>query len=256
VSSDFHSALAALDWQIELGADECIGEAPVNRFEAQAEKPKPQPVAEPVVQAVDEPDFAAEARAIAGACSTLAELHAAIEGFESCELKLGAKKTVFAQGNPGARVMIIGDAPARDEDAQGQPFVGPAGQLLDKMFAAIGLTRGAEQAEAAIYIANAMPWRPPQDRDPSPQETAMLRPFLERHIELVAPDVLVLMGNTACLMLIEKAGVMRIRGNWHEYGSAGVMPMFHPNALLRDPSKKKQAWADLLAIKAKLEAGV
>jgi len=256
VSSDFHSALAALDWQIELGADECIGETPVNRFEAKAEtpKPKPEPVAAPVDLAPVGPDYAAQAREIAAACGSLEALREAMAAFDGCELKLGAKNTVFADGNPNARLMIVGDAPEREEDAQGMPFVGQAGQLLDKMFGAIGLERGSEEAGAAFYMTNAIPWRPPQDRDPNAQEIAMLRPFLDRHIALANPDVIVLMGNTACLTLLETAGVTRMRGRWHGIGETPVMPMFHPNALLRDPSKKKQSWADLLTIKAKLEA--
>lgn len=255
MSSDFHSALAALDWQIELGADECIGEEPVNRFEVKAEKPKPKPVAVAVETPEATPDLAAHARAIAAGCGSLAELQAAVSAFEGCELKRGAKNTVFADGNPSARLMIVGEAPGRDEDAQGLPFVGQAGQLLDKMFGAIGLSRSAEQSDAAFYITNVLPWRPPQNRDPSPEEIAMLQPFLDRHIELVGPKVLVLMGNTACKALLQTAGITRMRGTWHESGKVPIMPMFHPAALLRDPSKKKPSWADLLAVKAKLEAG-
>ncbi len=253
--SDFYSDLAALDWQVDLGADECIGEAPVNRFEAKAEKPKPAPAPEPVLVAPAQPDMAAQAAGIAAGCASLEELRAAISAFEGCELKLGAKNTVFADGNPTAKLMIVGEAPGRDEDAQGLPFVGQAGQLLDKMFAAIGRSRKAEAADEAFYITNVLPWRPPQNRDPSPDEIAMLRPFLDRHIELVQPDVLVLMGNTACKALLEAPrGITSLRGKWHEVGRVPAMPMFHPAALLRDATKKKPSWNDLLAIRQKLKS--
>jgi len=266
MSLDFYEALTALDWQVELGADECIGETPVNRFETKVEKPltpEAAPKAAATVAPVEPepaPDLSAVSAQIAAGCATLEDLKAAITAFEGCELKRGARNTVFSDGNPVAELMIIGEAPGREEDAQGLPFVGQAGQLLDKMFGAIDRARSGQSAEAAIYITNVLPWRPPQNRDPSVEEIAMLRPFLMRHIALVNPKVLVLMGNTACRALLQAPrGITSLRGTWHEIGhetgKTPAMPMFHPAALLRDPLKKKPSWADLLAIKSRLAEG-
>ena len=150
--------------------------------------------------------------------------------------------------------MIVGEAPGRDEDLAGRPFVGRSGQLLDRMFAAIGLSRGAEAAADALYIANVLPWRPPQNRDPSGDEIAMMAPFLARHIELAGPEVIVTVGNSATRTLLEtQLGITRLRGTWGEWRGVPVMPMFHPAALLRDPMKKRNAWADLLSVRARLE---
>lgn len=258
---DYMAAKAALEWQIELGVDECISEAPINRYEV-APQPKKlkfgagsniAPVSEiPVMPPVE--DSGAEIAGImAGKCNDLNALRDAMAVFDHCALKKGAKNLVFADGNPTARVMIIGEAPGRDEDAQALPFVGAAGQLLDKMFAAIGMTRTGETPEASVYITNVMPWRPPQNRDPEPEEIAMMLPFLKRHIELVNPDAIVLMGNTACQAILGRKGITRIRGVWVEAYGKPVMPMFHPAALLRDGLKKRDAWADLLAIQARLK---
>jgi uracil-DNA glycosylase family 4 len=176
----------------------------------------------------------------------------AITGFDLCELKRGAKSTVFADGNPAARVLILGEAPGREEDLEGRPFVGRAGQLLDRMFAAIGLSRTSPDPTTALYITNVMPWRPPQNRDPSPEEIAMMRPFVERHIELMDPAVIVLMGNTPCQCLLGSKGILRLRGNWAQALGRPVLPMTHPAYLLRNPAAKREAWADLLSLKEKL----
>ncbi len=262
MSLDFYEALTALDWQVELGADECIGETPVNRFETKVEKPLTPavvPQAEAKVAPIEPeaaPELSAISAQIAASCATLDDLKSAIMAFEGCELKRGAKNTVFSDGNPAAELMIVGEAPGREEDAQGVPFAGQAGQLLDKMFGAIDRARGGESAEAAIYMTSALPWRPLQNRDPSAEDIAMLRPFLMRHIALVEPKVLVLMGNTACKALLEMPrGITSLRGTWQEIGKTPAMPMFHPAALLRDPLKKKPSWADLLAIKSRLAEG-
>ena len=149
--------------------------------------------------------------------------------------------------------MVVGEAPGRDEDREGKPFVGRSGQLLDKMFLAIGLTRTAAEPGKAIYITNTLPWRPPQNRDPSADEIAMMLPFLRRHIELAAPKVIVTMGNAATKTLLDTTvGITRMRGTWGEALGIPVLPMFHPAALLRDPLKKRQAWADLLSLKSRL----
>jgi DNA polymerase len=202
---------------------------------------------------VDRPDALAVAAAAARGAQTLAELAAAFAAFDGCELKLGARSFVFADGRPGARVMIVGEAPGRQEDEQGLPFVGPAGQLLDRMFAAIGLRRDHPDPARALYITNSVPWRPPGNRQPTDDEIALCRPFLLRHIELAAPSLLVAMGNAAVQALLGRQGITRLRGSFHT-GPEGLplLPMFHPSALLRRPAWKREAWADLLTLQARL----
>ncbi|WP_461308374.1 uracil-DNA glycosylase, partial [Albidovulum sp.] len=192
------------------------------------------------------------ARAAAGAAAGLEELARNQAAYEHCELRKGARNFVFADGNPEARVMIIGEAPGRDEDREGRPFVGRAGQLLDRMFAAIGLSRTAHHPAEALYITNVMPWRPPHNRDPAPEEIAMMLPFLARHVELADPEILVLMGNTPCAAALGKRGILRLRGHWTEAFGRPAMPMTHPAYLLRNPAAKREAWADLLEIRARL----
>ncbi len=254
----YHAAKAALEWQVELGAAEAIGDVPVNRYEAAATASAPvrpavaaTPVAAAAAEAVSSADPLAEARAAAEAAGDLAALAAAIAAYPHCELRRGARQTVFADGVPGARVMIVGEAPGREEDIAGLPFVGRAGQMLDRMFAAIGLSRRGE-GEAALYITNMLPWRPPQNRDPTPEEIAMMRPFAERHVTLAAPQVLVLMGNIPCQGLLGRRGITRMRGQWTEVLGLPALPMFHPAFLLRTPSAKRQAWEDLLSLKERL----
>ncbi|AZB61047.1 uracil-DNA glycosylase, partial [Cereibacter sphaeroides] len=184
--------------------------------------------------------------------STLEALREAMAAYDHCDLKRGARNTVFSDGHPAARLMLIGEAPGREEDAAGRPFVGRAGQLLDRMFAAIGLSRTSPDAETALYITNVMPWRPPQNRDPSAEEVAMMTPFLARHVELAAPDLIVVTGNTACAALLGRTGITRLRGRWAEAWGRPVMPMCHPAYLLRNPEAKREAWADLLEVKARL----
>lgn len=251
-SVDYHSAAALLAWQIELGADECIADAPVNRYDVPPPAPKAvaKRAAEPAVFDAQAVDPVAIARAAAASAQDLDGLRAALGSFEYCELKRGARNLVFADGVPGARVMIIGEAPGREEDREGRPFVGPAGQLLDKMLAAIDLSR-----EDSVYITNVLPWRPPQNRDPKPDEIAMMQPFLQRHIALAKPDVLVIMGNHSCLALLGKRGITRLRGDWVEAQGKPALPMFHPAYLLRNPVAKREAWADLLRLKARLRDG-
>lgn len=254
---EYHAALAALDWQVELGADEAIGDAPVDRFALAATVPKPARAAapEPEVAPVAVEDPVAVSRALAEGASSLDALKEAISAYEHCELKKGARNTVFSDGNPAARIMIVGEAPGRDEDIKGKPFVGRAGQLLDQMVAAIGLGRAATDAEHAVYITNILPWRPPQNRDPKPEEIAMMLPFVARHVELADPDVLVAMGNISCQALLGRRGITRLRGSWTEALSRPVLPMFHPAYLLRNPHAKREAWHDLLMLQAKLREG-
>ncbi len=264
---DWHIARAHLDWQVELGVTDAIADAPINRYELAARAPKPRAAAPelppqfaaqtppiPVKPAEPEVDYVALAKEQAARAKDLDGLRAALEAFEGCDLKKGARNTVLADGNPAARVMIIGEAPGRDEDIQGKPFVGRAGQLLDRMFAAIGMGRAAPLSKDALYITNVMPWRPPQNREPTAEEMAVMVPFLERHVQLVAPDVIVVMGNTPSQAVLGKKGITRLRGNWGEAWHKPVLPMFHPAFLLRNPAAKREAWADLLALQAKLRS--
>jgi len=252
---DFHTARALLDWQIELGVTEAIGDQPVDRYALEVQAPKPKPVAAPAaivagrVPEVASPDPAVIARTAAQGAVSLDALRAAMAAFELCELKKGARNLVFCDGVAGSDVMIIGEAPGRDEDREGRPFVGRAGQLLDRMLAAIDLDRASN-----VYITNVLPWRPPQNRDPKPEEIAMLRPFLERHVALAKPRLIVLMGNISCQAVLGKRGITRLRGNWDEALDLPVLPMFHPAYLLRTPTAKREAWADLLELKARLKA--
>lgn len=249
---DSHEALAVLQWQVELGATEAIGDAPVNRYEApKVAKPAPKAVpGAPVPIPATDPVAAAETAA--RAANTLDDLRAAMAAYPHCELHKGARNLVFSDGNSKARLMIIGEAPGRDEDIEGRPFVGRAGQLLDKMLAAIAMDRASPDTENAVYITNILPWRPPQNRDPEPTEMAMMLPFVRRHIELVDPQALVLMGNIACQALLGRKGITRLRGTWTEAANLPTLPMFHPAYLLRNPAAKKHAWHDLLILKQKL----
>ena len=246
---------ALLDWYQAMGADEAIGEAPVDRF-APAGAPRPRPAA-----ANEEPPPPIRVSALApkagpGAdeavkAATLAALEALVARYEGCALKRTAKSLCFARGRDGARVMFIGEAPGRDEDLQGKPFVGRAGQLLDRMLAAIGL------AEGDVYITNTVYWRPPGNRTPTPEEVEACAPFLARQIELNAPDVLVLLGNAAAQSLLGlNEGIMRLRGKWLIYASGereiAALATLHPAYLLRNPEAKRLAWRDMLALKERL----
>ncbi|HBZ44865.1 MAG TPA: uracil-DNA glycosylase [Maritimibacter sp.] len=259
---DWHQAKALLDWYVELGVTDAISEEPIDRYELPAEAPKmaaparshpPDPTTPPPVVEVPQTDWVAEAKSLAAQAETLETLAEAVEAFEGAEIKKGARRFVFSDGNPAARVMVIGEGPGEQEDREGRPFVGPAGQLLDRMFDAIGMGRALPDADHALYISNVVPWRPPGNREPSPEEIAMFRPFLLRHIELAAPDVVVAMGNTPCRALIPNPkGITRQRGIWTEVADRPLLPMFHPSYLLRSPIAKREAWADLLSLQAKL----
>jgi DNA polymerase len=192
------------------------------------------------------------ARELAAKSATLDELREHMARFEGCNLKFTAKNTVFADGNPQAAVMLVGEAPGRDEDVEGLPFVGRSGQLLDRMLAAIGLDRNS------VYIANVIPWRPPGNRTPTPHETEICRPFIERQIELAAPKVLITLGGPSAKLLLNTAdGILRLRGSWRAHVTASgvsipTMPTLHPAYLLRNPAHKKLAWRDFLEVKARL----
>ncbi len=195
---------------------------------------------------------ALRARELARQAATLAELRDLLAGFDGCNLKSTAKTLVFADGNPNAGVMFVGEAPGRDEDLEGLPFVGRSGRLLDRMLAAIGLTRDS------AYIANVIPWRPPGNRTPTPLETEICRPFIERQIELANPKVLITLGGPSAKVLLHaQEGILKFRGKWRTHETAGglavpAMPTLHPAYLLRNPAHKRLAWRDFLEIKAKL----
>jgi uracil-DNA glycosylase family 4 len=271
-TTDLDALRAALLWQAEAGIDEAIGEEPVDRFvtsvvqaKALAAVAPPPPVARttapggPIPMAAPEHAVQTASR-LAAAANTLDELKAAIVAFEECPLKKTATNTVFADGNPGARIMFVGEAPGADEDRQGKPFVGVSGQLLDKMLAAIGLDRHAEDVTKAFYITNIVFWRPPGNRNPTTNEIAACLPFLERHIELVQPDILVALGGPSAKTLLGRAeGITRLRGVWHPYSAPRLaapidtMALFHPAYLLRSPAHKREAWRDLLAIRDRIQ---
>jgi uracil-DNA glycosylase len=252
-----------LAFYLEAGVDCALNDEPVNRLadpdiappvrQAVAQAPQPLRVAPTTVaRAAAEPPPApdaaiASAREAARTAPTLEALRELMEKFDGCALRATATRLVFADGNPKARVMFVGEAPGRDEDIEGLPFVGRSGKLLDRMIGAIGLDR------STAYIANVIPWRPPGNRTPTPQETQICLPFIRRQIELVDPDVLVTLGNPSTQTLLStREGIMRTRGKWFDYdtGSRAIraLPTFHPAYLLRSPSYKRMAWQDLRAI--------
>jgi DNA polymerase len=274
--------LSALAWLVDAGADEAVGDEPVNRLVAKpaprptdflqpppGHRPPPPPQRPTFTPPRPAPTLAQQARApapliegdeigtaqeIAARAQTLPELKAALEAYDGCTLKKLATNTVFADGTPGARILCIGEAPGRDEDKAGLPFVGRAGKLLDKMLAPIGLDRTKN-----VYIINVLPWRPPDNRNPDPVEVAKCIPFLRRHIDLANPDLIVLLGAVAVRNVMGRTdGIMATRGKWLEYHVNGrmvpVMPTLHPAYLLRQPAHKRLSWRDLLAIEEKIKS--
>lgn len=272
-----------LRFYAEAGVDEALEDGPVDRFAAsaaalQARAPlpvrqppggeeagrdgsRPQPVDPPPAAvrpltpapAIPDEKQAARARELAQQASTLAELREIVAAFEGCNLKLTAKQTVFSDGNPQAELMLVGEAPGREEDIEGLPFVGRSGRLLDRILAAIGIDR------QTAYIANVIPWRPPGNRTPTPIETEICRPFIERQIELANPKVLVTLGGPSAKVLLGASeGMLRLRGSWKVHRTAAgaeipAMPTLHPAYLLRNPAHKKLAWRDFLEVRARLD---
>ncbi|MDM7457758.1 MAG: uracil-DNA glycosylase [Paracoccus sp. (in: a-proteobacteria)] len=260
---DAETALALLEWQIEMGADVPVLDMPVDRFDLPRHPaPSGQPLMvpdQPLIPALaadDVDDLAARVAAAeqaASGASTLAELAKAQEAFDGIELKKGARRFCFSDGDPRARVLVLGEAPGDEEDRQGRPFVGRAGQLLDKMFRAIGLARDSVDAAYGLYLCNVLTWRPPGNREPLPDEIAVSLPFLQRHIALAQPKLIVLMGNVACDAAIRQRGILKLRGQWVQAFGRPALPMTHPAYLLRNPQAKREAWADLLDLAARLE---
>ncbi|RWK95456.1 MAG: uracil-DNA glycosylase [Mesorhizobium sp.] len=276
-----------LAFYASAGVDEALEEEPLNRFAENASKPPERgpatittptrenaalprstslsragmgerQAAAPALRApsgtatVPDEQQAALARHLATTAATLDELRQHMAAFDGCNLKFTAKNLVFADGNPNAAVMLVGETPERDEDIEGLPFVGRSGRLLDRMLAAIGLDR------TSAYIANVIPWRPPGNRTPTPHETEICRPFIERQIELVNPKVLVNLGGLSANILLDTTeAILRLRGNWRVHTTAAgiaipAMPTLHPAYLLKNPAHKKLAWRDFLEVKAKL----
>ncbi|MEL6958882.1 MAG: uracil-DNA glycosylase [Pseudomonadota bacterium] len=249
---DYWTARAALDWQIEMGVDECIQDAPIDRY-ALEDKPKPAPEAKatkgsPAPPPVSDPDVdaVAVAQTVAADAQDLSALQAAMAAFSHCPLKDAARNLVFSDGTADAPVMMITDAPDREDDRANALHSGRKGVLFDRMLAAIGWDR-----KTGVYSVPVLPWNPPQNRAPTAAELAMMHPFLERHIELANPAILVLMGNGPCQSLLGKAGVTRMRGQWAEVLGRPALPMVSPDYLLENPLAKRDAWADLLSLKAK-----
>jgi len=257
-----------LKWYVDHGLDETIGEDAVDRFalppppaaappqNATAPTPIRPPAPPPAARApvpLESPQLVEDARKLAQRCTTIAELEEAVRAFEGCALKRTAKNTVFADGVPGAPVMVVGEAPGADEDRLGKPFVGVSGQLMDRMFDAIGMSRGRD-----LYITNILFWRPPGNRTPTLAEQAICLAFTRRHIELAKPKLLVLAGGTAAKAVLDTTeGIMRLRGKWttlrlDDGTEVPTLPTFHPAYLLRTPASKRQSWLDLLAIDEKL----
>lgn len=254
IPRDRAEALAWLAWQVEAGADEALEPLALDRRSLPPPPAKPPtlrevPRAEPAVAKLQAPaEAVASARLLAQAARDLPSLKVAVASFDGCDLKQTATNLVFADGNPDSRVMLLGEAPGGDEDRQGLPFVGVSGQLLDRMLAAIGLDR------SKVYISNVIFWRPPGNRTPTPAEVAACLPFVERHIALVNPTHLLLLGGLAAKTLLGSAdGILKLRGRWGSVQPEGVahpipaLATLHPAYLLRQPAQKRLAWRDLLS---------
>lgn len=254
--------LSVLDWYRAAGVDVAVGEDAVDRFSqprqsadanqtpatAAAVLPGQVPNAQPPLGG--DP---AEARQLAASATTLDELRAVLEGYNGCGLKFRATQLVFADGNPQASIMLIGEAPGAEEDRQGKPFVGRSGQLLDRMLAAIGLDR------TKVYIVNTVPWRPPGNRTPTPEEMELCLPFLNRQVELVAPRLVMTLGGPAMQTVFRTSnGIIKMRGKWQQVSigqhEVEALPTLHPAYLLRNPAAKQQAWRDLLSFRMKMDS--
>ncbi len=262
------AGLALLRWYADAGVDEAIGLEAAALYAAEApapaavlEMPQGKPISlRPRTKKTDEEaaeekntQLKTDAAALAASCTSLEELREALQGFEAKSHFPAARNLVFADGNPEAPLMLIGEAPGEQEDRQGKPFVGRSGQLLDKMLAAIGRNR------TSVYITNILPWRPLSNRTPTLQEGLIFLPFLKRHMELVGPKLTMTLGGSSSKLLLDtNQGIMRLRGQWGEFDTGSLkvplLPTLHPAYLLRNPLAKREAWADLLNMKQRLDA--
>lgn len=272
-NTDQTAYLAALEWQIDHGVDVCVeNQAVIDRSQkkptqqtSQEEVPQAQKVATPTqdnsLQAVSitgSSQLKKEAIELASSINSLEELSRVIQDFNGLDVKKTATNFVFSDGNPKAKIMLVGEAPGADEDRLGKPFVGVSGQLLDKILACIGLDRHAEVAEDSIYISNILNWRPPGNRTPTPQEMEIAKPFIEKHIALINPDYLIFCGGVAAQTLLHtKDSISRLRGKKHEFSPQTLdlekpiiaIATYHPAYLLRTPSQKSKVWQDMLFLK-------
>ena len=239
-----------LQWLAEMGAGEIVGEEAVMRLVPDGPLPEAPAIA---TTAALRPGPAGSSEALAAACETLDDIAAALDGFEACALRKTAIRLCLSDGNPRARVMLVGEAPGRDEDIEGKPFVGRSGQLLDRMLGAIGLSRHSAERETSVFITNTVFWRPPGNRTPTEAETALCMPFLRRMIELLDADFIVCLGGTPAQRLTGRSdGILKLRGKWHDYSVNGrncrLLPALHPAYLLRQPNQKRLAWRDMLSL--------
>ncbi|WP_376876810.1 uracil-DNA glycosylase family protein [Albirhodobacter sp. R86504] len=284
---DLYTAAALLEWQLEMGADEGILDAPLNRYHL-PERAEPMPMARSsapsrasapnqiearrdvergdqppargpapeIHRAPQGPDPVEAARTTAMKATSLETLRDLLEAFEHCEPKKGARNCIFGGGHPQARVLFLTEAPVREEDVAASMMTGHEGVMFDKMVSAIGLTRDPTDANRAVYLLPVLPWRPPGDRDMTSQEFAMMAPFIARHVEFVDPDVVVMMGNSACAMglgrPLAQTSVTRVRGQWLTAFGKPALAMAHPRNLISTPAEKRNAWTDLLELRARL----
>lgn len=251
---------AALALQLAWGADEALDETAEDRLAERPRRALPAargPAASQATASAPTIGAVARAEAAAEAAGSLTALRAALAGFDGCALRDTATNLVFADGDPSAPVMLIGEGPGAEEDREGLPFVGPSGRLLDRMLASIGLSRKAGD----VYITNVLPWRPPGNRNPTDAEVAVCLPFLKRHVTLAHPRLLVLAGGVPARGLLgAREGITRLRGKWRELDLPGLdapiptLPTLHPAYLLRNPGAKRDAWSDLLSLRRRLDA--
>ena len=259
-----NAELAALEFLVDAGITHAYSDEPNNRLQPVSPTPATTihdgvPNTLPLAPAEDtllmpHNDIIAEAQKLAAACTTLEDLKTAIQNFDGLDVKKTATQIVFADGNPAAKVMIIGEAPGADEDRQGKPFVGVSGQLLDKILACINLSRAGDTADNSVYISNILNWRPPGNRTPTQAEMEVAYPFIRRHIELVNPEILVFCGGVAAQTLLQsKESISRLRGTVYEYSdTVKAIATYHPAFLLRTPLQKKKVWDDMLMLQGVL----
>lgn len=263
---DRRAAMAALEWHLDQGVDELLSDEPQDCSQPLEVAPSLAPTSnQPTIQSSHPPAPAMgahegrqEAASLAAKCQSLQDLEQAIKDFDGIGLKKTAHRCVFADGNPKAPIMLIGEAPGADEDREGKPFMGQAGVLQDKILATIGISRESEDPAHSVYLTNILNWRPPGNRTPSPAEIEMSLPFIEKHIQLVRPKLLILCGGVAAKALLGSGdSISRLRNIWHEYKvltpelkasdlSIPAIATYHPSYLLRTPPQKKAVWADVL----------
>ena len=264
---------ALLQYQIDLGADEAICPLTFNRFvESKIESlnKTPQTQTAPAKNSM-EPNIISEkeaaaippsesidkvavvrAKSLISNVKSLDDLRRSIKSFEFCDYKATANNLVFSDGNPSAKIMLVGEAPGQEEDLKGKPFVGRSGQLLDKIFLAAGFSRNNPEPLKSLYITNSVNWRPPGNQTPPKTVVEMFRPFIEKHIELINPQILVLTGNSSCSAILNQVGITKLRGKWIQMNNRWIMPILHPAFLLRDPRQKQLTWYDIIKIKRKV----